>query len=195
MLATTGSVSHHRPVTPQQADITDLLRRGVEQTPDAEAVRFGGQATSWRRLDDRARRGAAALAEGGWLRSGDAGHLDGDGYLFVTDRVKDMIISGGENIYPAEIERVLAEHSAVADLAVIGVPDDRWGEVPLAIVVAATGAEVDEAELLAYCRQRLASFKCPRGVAVAEELPRNPTGKILKKDLRAPYWEGRSRRL
>ncbi len=138
---------------------------------------------------------AQALAPGGWLRSGDAGHLDEDGYLYVTDRVKDMIISGGENIYPAEIERVLAEHPAVADLAVIGVPDDRWGEVPLAIVVAATGSEVDEAELLSYCRQRLASFKCPRSVSVIEALPRNPTGKILKKDLRAPYWEGRDRRL
>lgn len=145
----------------------------------------------WRKPEET----AAALAEGGWLRSGDAGHLDGDGYLFVTDRVKDMIISGGENIYPAEIERVLGEHPAVADLAVIGVPDDRWGEVPLAIVVAETGAEVDEAELLGYCRQRLASFKCPRSVTRVEALPRNPTGKILKKDLRAPYWQGHTRQL
>jgi acyl-CoA synthetase (AMP-forming)/AMP-acid ligase II len=105
-----------------------------------------------------------------------------------------MIISGGENSYPAEIERVLAEHPAVADLAVIGVPDDRWGEVPLAIVVAAAGTEVDEAELLSYCRHRLASFKCPRSVSVVEALPRQPH-RILKKDLRAPYWEDRGRRL
>lgn len=113
----------------------------------------------WRKPDET----AAAMTPEGWLRSGDAGHLDGDGYLYITDRVKDMIISGGENIYPAEIERVLAEHPAVADLAVIGVPDDKWGEVPLAVVVAAAGTEADEADLLAYCRQRLASFKCPRG--------------------------------
>ena len=136
---------------------------------------------------------AAALQPGGWLPSGDVGHLDGDGYLYITDRIKDMIIRGGENIYPAEIERVLAEHPAVADLAVIGVPDDKWGEVPLAMVVAADGTVVDEAALIAYCREHLAKFKCPRSVVVVDALPRNPTGKILKRELRQPYWEGRDR--
>lgn len=136
---------------------------------------------------------ADAITEDGWLRSGDGGHVDADGYVYVTDRIKDMIISGGENIYPAEIERVLAEHPDVGDVAVIGVPDDRWGEVGKAVVVASPGATIDREALLAYCRDHLASFKCPKTVDVVAELPRNPTGKILKKDLRAPYWEGRGR--
>lgn len=137
----------------------------------------------------------AAITADGWLRSGDGGHVDAEGYVYVTDRIKDMIISGGENIYPAEIERVLAEHPSVGDAAVIGVPDERWGEVPKAVVVAAPGATVDEAALLAYCREHLASFKCPKSVDVVDELPRNPTGKILKKDLRRPYWEGKERQV
>jgi acyl-CoA synthetase (AMP-forming)/AMP-acid ligase II len=133
----------------------------------------------------------AAIDADGWYRSGDAGHLDEDGYLYITDRIKDMIISGGENVYPAEVERVLAEHPAVADVAVIGVPDDRWGEVPKAVVVPAPGQVVDEAELIAFCREQLARYKCPKSVDVVDELPRNPTGKVLKKDLRAPYWSAR----
>jgi acyl-CoA synthetase (AMP-forming)/AMP-acid ligase II len=136
----------------------------------------------------------AAIDADGWYHSGDVGHLDEDGYLYITDRLKDMIISGGENIYPAEVERVLAEHPAVADVAVIGVPDDKWGEVPKAVVVAAPGHPPTEAELMAFCRDRLAHYKCPTSVDVVDELPRNPTGKILKKDLRAPYWSGRERK-
>jgi acyl-CoA synthetase (AMP-forming)/AMP-acid ligase II len=135
----------------------------------------------------------AAIGPDGWLRSGDSGYLDSDGYLYVTDRIKDMIVSGGENIYPAEIERVLAEHPSLADVAVIGVPDARWGEVPKAVVVPASGAVVDEAALLAHCREQLASFKCPKSVTVVDELPRNATGKVLKRELRAPYWQGRDR--
>lgn len=145
----------------------------------------------WGRPEDT----AAVVTDDGWLRSGDGGHVDAEGYVYVTDRIKDMIISGGENIYPAEIERVLAEHPAVADVAVIGVPDDRWGEVPKAVVVAAPGADVDEGELVAYAREHLAAFKCPKSVDVLDELPRNPTGKILKKDLREPYWAGRERKV
>ncbi len=137
----------------------------------------------------------AAITPDGWLRSGDGGHMDADGYIYVTDRIKDMIISGGENIYPAEIERVLAEHPALQDVAVIGVPDDRWGEVPKAVVVAKAGTVVDTAEVLAWCRERLASFKCPKTMDVVAELPRNATGKLLKKDLRKPFWEGRERRI
>ncbi|HEY2205492.1 MAG TPA: long-chain-fatty-acid--CoA ligase [Pseudonocardia sp.] len=135
----------------------------------------------------------SALTEDGWYRSGDAGRFDDDGYLYITDRIKDMIISGGENIYPAEIERVLAEHPSVGDLTVVGVPDDKWGEVPKAVVVPARGQPVDEQELLAYCREHLAGYKCPKSVDVVDELPRNPTGKILKKDVRAKYWDGRDR--
>jgi acyl-CoA synthetase (AMP-forming)/AMP-acid ligase II len=138
---------------------------------------------------------AAAITEDGWLRSGDGGHIDADGYLYVTDRIKDMIISGGENIYPAEIERVLAEHPTVGDVAVIGVPDEKWGEVPKAVVVAAPDQTVDPDALIAYAREHLAGFKVPKSVDVVDELPRNPTGKILKKDLRKPYWEGRDRQV
>ena len=103
-----------------------------------------------------------------------------------------MIISGGENIYPAEIERVLAEFPGVADVAVIGVPDEKWGEVGKAVVVPVPGAEFDADALLAYCRERLAGFKCPRTVSVVAELPRNATGKVLKRELREPFWAGRA---
>ncbi len=135
-----------------------------------------------RLLGQAGRTTAATITPDGWLRSGDGGYLDGDGYLYITDRIKDMIISGGENIYPAEIERVMAEHPQIQDVAVIGVPDERWGEVPKAVVVAKPGATIDIEQLLAWCRERLASFKCPKTVDVVAELPRNPTGKILKKD-------------
>jgi acyl-CoA synthetase (AMP-forming)/AMP-acid ligase II len=130
---------------------------------------------------------AKVLRSDGWFRTGDAGKLDAEGYLYITDRVKDMIISGGENVYPAEIERVLVEHPAVAEVAVIGVPDPRWGETPKAIVVAAAGVTPDEAELIELCRSRLARFKCPSSVEIVEALPRNPTGKILKTELRKTF--------
>ena len=135
----------------------------------------------------------AAITPDGWYRSGDGGHIDNDGYVYVTDRIKDMIISGGENIYPAEIERVLAEHPALADVAVIGVPDERWGEVPKAVVVLRHDVSVEPDELVGWCRERLAGYKVPKTVDVVAELPRNPTGKVLKRELRKPYWEGRER--
>ena len=130
-----------------------------------------------------------------WLRTGDAGRLDEDGYVFLEDRVKDMVISGGENVYPAEVERVVAEHPAVAEVAVIGVPDETWGEAVKAIVVARPEAALDEADLIAFCRQRLAGYKTPKSVDVVETLPRNSTGKVLKRLLRQPYWAGRERQL
>ena len=135
----------------------------------------------------------ATITGDGWLRTGDAGYCDPDGYFYVHDRVKDMIVSGGENIYPAEVENAIMAHPGVADVAVIGVPSERWGETPLAMVVRASGSQVSEAELLAFCRERLAGFKCPTGVKWLDALPRNPSGKVLKKDLRAPFWEGRTR--
>jgi acyl-CoA synthetase (AMP-forming)/AMP-acid ligase II len=130
----------------------------------------------------------AAVAEDGWYRTGDGGLLDPDGYLHLTDRIQDRIISGGTDVYPAEIEGVLAELPCVGDLAVIGVPDERWGEVPKAVVVAAEGHTVDEATLLAHCRRHLASVKCPRSVDVVDTLPRNAAGKVVKKDLYRRYW-------
>jgi acyl-CoA synthetase (AMP-forming)/AMP-acid ligase II len=136
---------------------------------------------------------AAVVTDDGWFRTGDMGKVDGDGYLFIEDRLKDMIISGGENVYSPEIERVLAEHPAVMEVAVIGIPDDRWGEAVKAVVSLNPGTTATEAELIAWCRDRLASYKCPKSVDVLEALPRNPTGKILKRDLRAPYWQGRDR--
>jgi long-chain acyl-CoA synthetase len=138
---------------------------------------------------------AKSMAGDGWFKTGDAGYLDADGYLYIHDRVKDMIVSGGENIYPAEVENVLMAHPAIADVAVIGVPDDKWGETPKAMVVRQADVEVTEQEIIAFCRERLAKFKCPTSVDWIDALPRNPSGKILKKDLREPFWVGRDRRV
>lgn len=134
---------------------------------------------------------AQAVTEDRWFRTGDIGRVDEDGYIFVEDRLKDMIISGGENIYSIEVERVLADHPAVTDVAVFGVPDERWGESVKAVVT--VDADVAEAELIEWSRERLAHYKCPKTVDIKKELPRNPTGKILKRDLRKQYWEGHDR--
>jgi len=130
----------------------------------------------------------------GWFRSGDAGYLR-NGYLFLHDRIKDMINSGGENIYPAEVENVLMLHPALADGAVIGVPDEQWGEAVKACVVLKPGARASAAEIIEFMRARIAHFKCPKSVDFLEAIPRNPTGKILKRVLREPYWRGRERRI
>jgi len=138
---------------------------------------------------------AKAIVKGGWFRSGDAGYFDKDGYVYIFDRVKDMIVSGGENVYPAEIENALMAHPAIADVAVIGVPDDKWGEVPMALVVRKPDTQVTEQEIISFARERLAGFKTPKSVDWVDALPRNPSGKILKKILREPYWVGRSRQV
>jgi acyl-CoA synthetase (AMP-forming)/AMP-acid ligase II len=130
---------------------------------------------------------ASAMADG-WYRTGDAGYLDEDGYLYLFDRVKDMIVSGGENIYPVEIENVLHEHPAVRDCAVIGVPDTRWGEAVKAIIVSEPGQTLDPNALIAFARTRIAGYKVPKSIDFTDVLPRNPSGKILKKELRRPYW-------
>jgi acyl-CoA synthetase (AMP-forming)/AMP-acid ligase II len=124
---------------------------------------------------------------GGWFHSGDLVYADDEGFLFLTDRKKDMIISGGENIYPAELERVLEEHPAVREAAVIGVRHRRWVETPLAVIVAAGGAEPSERELIEHCKQRLASYKKPSAIVLADALPRNAAGKVLKRELRERY--------
>jgi long-chain acyl-CoA synthetase len=129
----------------------------------------------------------AALMPDGWLRTGDGGYCDEDAYLFLTDRIKDMIVSGGENIYPIEVEEVLSQHPGVSDVAVIGVPDERWGETVMALVVRAPAATVDADELVAFARERLAGYKLPRSVEFVDELPRSPAGKVLKRDLRARH--------
>jgi acyl-CoA synthetase (AMP-forming)/AMP-acid ligase II len=135
------------------------------------------------------------ITDEGWLRTGDAGYIDAEGYLFLTDRVKDMIVSGGENVYPIEVENVLAAHPAVGDVAIIGVPDARWGETVKAVVVLKPGASAEPAQLIAFCRDRIAHFKCPTSVDFIDVLPRNPSGKILKRELREPYWAGHDRRV
>lgn len=138
---------------------------------------------------------AEVITDDGWFRTGDLGKVDADGYVYVEDRLKDMIISGGENVYSPEVERVLAEHPAVMEVAIIGVPDDRWGETVKAVVSLHPGAEATEQELVEHCRAHLARYKCPSSVEFLDALPRNPTGKILKRDLRAPYWDGRGRQV
>jgi long-chain acyl-CoA synthetase len=130
---------------------------------------------------------AAALTEEGWLRTGDGGYLDEEGYLFLTDRIKDMIVTGGENVYPIEVEEALAQHPDVLEVAVIGVPDDRWGESVKALVVTRPGTAPATDQLVAFARERLAGYKLPRSIDFVEELPRTPSGKVLKRELRERY--------
>jgi acyl-CoA synthetase (AMP-forming)/AMP-acid ligase II len=137
----------------------------------------------------------ARAMQGDWFFTGDAGYLDEQGYLYIFDRVKDMIVSGGENIYPAEVESALFGHPAVADVAVIGVPDERWGETVKAVVVRKSDAEVTPGELIEWARSKIASYKLPRSVDFIDALPRNPTGKILKRELRKAYWKGKERQI
>ena len=136
-----------------------------------------------------------ALSDDGWLRTGDAGMLDVDGYLYIQDRLKDMIITGAENVYPAEVESVIYGHPDVTDAAVIGVPDPKWGEAVKAVVVLRPGAVPNPEEIIAFARERLAGFKCPKSIDVIDVLPRNPSGKILRRELREPYWAGYERRV
>ncbi len=133
----------------------------------------------WRDAD-----ATATAFTGGWFHTGDIGVLDDDGYLYIVDRLKDMIVSGGENIASSEVERVLYEHPAVVEVAVVGRPDERWGEVPVAYVVLTPDATVTPDELVELCRSQLAKFKVPRAVTVIDALPRNPSGKVLKRELR-----------
>ena len=131
----------------------------------------------------------------GWMHTGDAAYMDEDGYVFIQDRMKDMIISGGENVYPAQVESAIYGHPQIAEVAVIGVPDDTWGEAVKACIVARPGMEVDEASVIEWTKERLAGFKVPRSIDIIEAMPRNASGKILRKDLRAPYWAGRERQV
>jgi acyl-CoA synthetase (AMP-forming)/AMP-acid ligase II len=130
---------------------------------------------------------AAALTADGWLRTGDGGYLDDRGYLFLTDRIKDMIVSGGENVFPVEVEEALAQHPEVDQVAVIGVPDERWGETVKALVVLRTGTVASAEELIAFARERLAGYKLPRSVEFVSDLPRTPSGKVLKRELRERF--------
>ena len=164
------------PVTGEDAapgEVGEIFIRSVQVTPGY-----------WNKPDDTKQ----AIDEDRWLHTGDAGYVDDEGYVFLTDRIKDMIVSGAENVYPIEVETVLAEHPDVADVAVVGVPDEKWGETVKAVVVRCEGSAVTEEALLEHGRQHLAGFKRPRSVDFVDELPRNPSGKLLKRVLREPYW-------
>jgi acyl-CoA synthetase (AMP-forming)/AMP-acid ligase II len=137
----------------------------------------------------------ALTLRNGWLHTGDLGYLDEQGYLFLMDRSKDLIISGGENIYPREIEEVLVQHPTVDEVAVIGVPDPEWGESVKAVVALMPGCSVTPEELIDFCRGHIASYKKPRSIDFIAEIPKNNYGKIVKHELRAPYWQDKNRQV
>lgn len=137
----------------------------------------------------------AETLKGGWMHTGDAARMDENGYIYIQDRIKDMIVSGGENIYPAEVENALFQHPAVADAAVIGIPSDQWGESVLAFLVLQCEEKPTTEELIEFCRAHLAGYKLPRQVEFVDVLPRNASGKVLKTQLREPYWEGIARKV
>ncbi|MEQ8230856.1 MAG: long-chain fatty acid--CoA ligase [Gammaproteobacteria bacterium] len=139
---------------------------------------------------------SAETLRGGWLHTGDAAYMDDGGFIFISDRLKDMIISGGENVYSTEVENALYQHPDVAQVAVIGIPDDKWGERVHAVVVPREGARPEPADLMAFCRTLIADYKCPRSVSFRDEpLPLSGAGKLLKTELRKPFWEGRDRQV
>ena len=137
----------------------------------------------------------AEALNSGWLRTGDVGHIDEDGYLYITDRKKDLIISGGSNIYPREVEEVIIRHPSVSEVCVFGVPDETWGEAVKAAIVLKSGCEFRADEIIEFCRDRLASYKKPKSIEVLNELPKNANGKVLRREIRDRYWIGRDRRI
>lgn len=142
----------------------------------------------WNRPEETAK-----ALKNGWLRTGDGAFMDDEGYLFIVDRLKDMIVSGGENVYSAEVENVIARHPAVAMCAVIGIPHERWGEAVHAVIVRVPGSDATEADIREHCARHIAGFKCPKSVEFSSTLPLSAAGKILKRDLRAPYWKDQAR--
>jgi len=128
-----------------------------------------------------------------WFHTGDAGYFDDEDFLYIYDRVKDMIISGGENIYPAEVENALMSHPDIIDAAAVGVPDDKWGETVKGFVILKEGVELTEQDIIASTKEKIASYKCPTSINFIQEMPRNPSGKILRRELREPYWDDKGR--
>jgi acyl-CoA synthetase (AMP-forming)/AMP-acid ligase II len=137
----------------------------------------------------------AEALRGGWLHTGDMAWTDEDGYIFIVDRKHDMIISGGENIYPREVEDVIHGHPAVAEVAVVGVPDAMWGECVKAVVVLKPGARASSDEIIQLCKERLAGYKKPKSVDFVNDLPKTPIGKILRREVKAPYWSGQDKQI
>ncbi len=185
-------LSAGRPIPGTEVMVVDEDGRPVPVGTAGQILARGPQVMKgyWRRPDDTAK----ALA-GGWMHTGDVGCFDAAGYLYLLDRLNDTINTGGENVYPREVEEVLLAHPAVADAAVVGVPDDRWGEAVLAVVVRRTDATVSDRDLTAHCRDRIAGYKVPRRIEFVDSLPRTATGKVLRRELREPYWKGRVRRV
>jgi long-chain acyl-CoA synthetase len=210
MTETTGTIVYlppedHDPAGNQRMRAAGLPLPGVEirvvdadgnEVPRGEvgevASRSYANMAGYWKLDEAT---AATIAADGWLRTGDAGYMDADGYLYIHDRVKDMIITGGENVYPAEVESAVYGHPSVAEVAVIGVPDDKWGEAVKAVVVPKPGMTIDADEIIAFARTRIAAFKAPKSVDIIPALPRNASGKILRRELRDPYWAGKTRKV
>jgi len=185
-------LSAGRPIVGTELRVVDENDRPLPNGTIGEIIARGPQLMRgyWNRPEE-----TAESLRGGWMHTGDAGMLDDEGYVYIQDRVRDMLVSGGENIYPRVVEEVLFQHPAIADAAVIGVPDPQWGEAVKAIVVLRQGATATEQEIIDFCRGKLGGFERPRSVDIVEALPRNPTGKVLTRVLREPYWVGQARRV
>jgi acyl-CoA synthetase (AMP-forming)/AMP-acid ligase II len=181
-----------RPIVGTEVKVVDASDREVPPGAVGEIVASGPQIMRgyWNLPE-----ATAEALRGGRMHTGDAARCDERGYLFIQDRIKDMIVSGGENVYPREVEEVLFGHPGVADAAVIGVPDEQWGESVKAIVVLRSDAAATAEEIVEFCKGRLGGYKRPRSVEFVASLPRNPSGKVLKRELREPYWQGRARRV
>lgn len=185
-------LSAGRPIAGTEVGIVDAHDNLVPTGTLGEIVARGPQLMKgyWNRPE-----ATAETLRGGWLHTGDAGMLDAEGYLYIQDRVKDMIVSGGENVYPRGVEDVLCQHPAIAEAAVIGVPDERWGETVKAVVVLRPGVTATAEDIMEFCRGKLGGFERPRSVDFVEALPRNSLGKVLKRTLRELYWAGQQRRV
>jgi acyl-CoA synthetase (AMP-forming)/AMP-acid ligase II len=185
-------LSAGRPVVGTEVRIVDSEDRPLPNGTVGEIIARGPQMTRgyWNQPE-----ATAYTLRGGWMHTGDAGLLDDEGYLYIQDRLKDMIVSGGENVYPRMVEEVLYQHPAIADAAVIGVPDERWGETVKAIVILRQGMTATAEEIMEFCRDRLGGFERPRSVDFVDALPRTPSGKVLKRLLREPYWADQPRRV
>jgi long-chain acyl-CoA synthetase len=182
-----------RPVIGVEVEVVDENDFPVKPGEVGEVVARGPNVMMgyWKRPEE-----TAATLRGGWLRTGDMATIDEEGYIYLVDRKKDMIISGGENVYSTEVENIIYQHHSVREAAVIGVPDDKWGEAVKAIVTLKGDASLTESELVQFCASSLADYKVPKSVEIREgELPKSATGKILKKELREPYWQGHNRRI
>ena len=205
MTESTGGGSY---LSPSAHDLPGKLTSCGKPWPDTAMAILDGQGNELGdgEIGEIAIRGALAMKQywnrpdateealaGGWLHTGDVGYRDADGFYFVHDRIKDMIVSGGENVYPAEVEGAIMGCPGVADVAVIGIPDDKWGEAVKALVVWSADGEPDPAAIIAWARERIAGYKAPKSVDFIAALPRNPSGKVLRRELRAPFWEGRDR--